>query len=91
MSRSFKYVCLGGGNSAGYFAKELVTSGLQPGELAIITEEPVSNHESAASTCSQMLIPTEDAAIRKHETAAIRKHETAVNRLDTVFDAWGKE
>jgi hypothetical protein len=41
MARSFKYVCLGGGNSAGYLAKELVARGLQPGELAIITDEPV--------------------------------------------------
>jgi hypothetical protein len=42
MTRSFKYVCLGGGNSAGYLAKELVAAGLQPGELCIITDEPVS-------------------------------------------------
>lgn len=44
MTRSFKYVCVGGGNSAGYLAKELAAAGLQPGELCIITDEPVSGN-----------------------------------------------
>lgn len=34
-------MCLGGGNASGYLAKELVAAGLQPGELCIITDEPV--------------------------------------------------
>jgi monodehydroascorbate reductase (NADH) len=53
MVRSFKIVCLGGGNSAGYLAKELVAGGLQPGELCIITEEPVSER---SIVCNQTYI-----------------------------------
>lgn len=44
MPQSYKYVCLGGGNSSGYLAKELVAGGLKAGELCIITDEPVSIH-----------------------------------------------
>ncbi len=42
-STAYKYVCIGGGNASGYLAKELVTGGLQPGELCIITDEAVSS------------------------------------------------
>lgn len=38
---NFKYVILGGGNAAGYAAKEFVSQGIQQGELCIITDEPV--------------------------------------------------
>ncbi len=38
---SYKYVFLGGGNAAGYAAREFVAQGLQPGELLIVTDEPV--------------------------------------------------
>lgn len=41
MAQHFKYVCIGGGNSAGYLARELVLNGLGAGELAIITDEAV--------------------------------------------------
>lgn len=43
-SSSFKIVSLGGGNASGYLARELVESSkLSRGELAIITDEPVSS------------------------------------------------
>lgn len=41
VQHSFKYVVLGGGNAAGYAAREFVKRGGAKGELAIITDEPV--------------------------------------------------
>lgn len=41
MGRAFKFVILGGGNAAGYAAHEFVRRGIGPGELCIISEEPV--------------------------------------------------
>ncbi len=41
MHTHFQYVVLGGGNSAGYCAREYVQLGGPKGQLAIITEEPV--------------------------------------------------
>lgn len=41
-SASYKYVVLGGGNAGGYVAAEFVKRGGGKGELAIITDEPVS-------------------------------------------------
>jgi hypothetical protein len=38
---SYKYVFLGGGNAAGYAAREFVAQGVKPGELLIITDEQV--------------------------------------------------
>ena len=37
----FEYVIVGGGNAAGYAAKEYVAKGGPHGELLIITSEPV--------------------------------------------------
>eukprot|EP00208_Stichococcus_sp_RCC1054_P003758 CAMPEP_0206138822 /NCGR_PEP_ID=MMETSP1473-20131121/3713_1 /ASSEMBLY_ACC=CAM_ASM_001109 /TAXON_ID=1461547 /ORGANISM="Stichococcus sp, Strain RCC1054" /LENGTH=434 /DNA_ID=CAMNT_0053532349 /DNA_START=198 /DNA_END=1502 /DNA_ORIENTATION=+ len=45
---SYKYVVLGGGNAAGYFAKEAVAQGVQKGDLAIVSEEPVVSYERPA-------------------------------------------
>ena len=47
-SKSYKYVFLGGGNSAGYAAREFVAQGLQPNELAIVTDEPYVAYERPA-------------------------------------------
>ena len=41
MSKHYKAVVLGGGNSAGYLAREWVARGGPKGELAIVGEEPV--------------------------------------------------
>ena len=46
---SYKYVVLGGGNAAGYVASEFSDRGVQPGELAILSDEPVGydpSHDS---------------------------------------------
>lgn len=50
---AFKYIILGGGNASGYAAKEFVNRGLNPGELCIITDEPV--HESFSSGFSFLI------------------------------------
>lgn len=44
----FKYIVLGGGVAAGYAAREFVTLGLLPGELAIISKESVAPYERPA-------------------------------------------
>ncbi|XP_022144639.1 monodehydroascorbate reductase, seedling isozyme-like [Momordica charantia] len=46
--KSFKYVIVGGGVSAGYAAREFVKLGLRPGELAIISKEAVAPYERPA-------------------------------------------
>eukprot|EP00798_Chlamydomonas_sp_ICE-L_P019890 gene19890-26594_t len=53
---AFKYVVLGGGNSAGYAAKQFLESGLKPGELAIIGEEPVVSYERPALSKAYLTI-----------------------------------
>lgn len=42
MGRAFVYVIVGGGVAAGYAALEFTKRGVPPGELCIISEEPVS-------------------------------------------------
>ena len=42
MGRAFVYVILGGGVAAGYAALEFTKRGVSPGELCIVSEEPVS-------------------------------------------------
>ena len=37
----YKYVVLGGGQAAGYAAREFVSGGVKPGELLIIGKENV--------------------------------------------------
>uniref|UniRef100_A0A0C9S2J3 monodehydroascorbate reductase (NADH) n=1 Tax=Wollemia nobilis TaxID=56998 RepID=A0A0C9S2J3_9CONI len=44
----FKYIIVGGGVAAGYAAREFVKLGLKPGELAIISKEPVAPYERPA-------------------------------------------
>ena len=47
-SKSFKYVIIGGGVSAGYAAREFAKQGVKPGELAIISKEAVAPYERPA-------------------------------------------
>mmetsp|Transcript_13649 Transcript_13649/g.29277 ORF Transcript_13649/g.29277 Transcript_13649/m.29277 type:complete len:433 (-) Transcript_13649:309-1607(-) len=48
-SSSFKVVCLGGGNAAGYLIKELVALGkVAPADIAVITDEAVVAYERPA-------------------------------------------
>lgn len=46
--KSFKYVIIGGGVSAGYAAREFCKQGVKPGELAIISKEAVAPYERPA-------------------------------------------
>ncbi|KAJ6746811.1 MONODEHYDROASCORBATE REDUCTASE-LIKE ISOFORM X1 [Salix koriyanagi] len=46
--KSFKYVIIGGGVSAGYAAREFSKQGVKPGELAIISKEAVAPYERPA-------------------------------------------
>ncbi|XP_073309831.1 monodehydroascorbate reductase-like [Primulina huaijiensis] len=46
--KTFKYVILGGGVSAGYAAREFSKQGVKPGELAIISKEAVAPYERPA-------------------------------------------
>ncbi|KAF9594982.1 hypothetical protein IFM89_035755 [Coptis chinensis] len=46
--KSFKYVIIGGGVSAGYAAREFAQQGVKPGELAIISKEKVAPYERPA-------------------------------------------
>ena len=45
----YKYVVLGGGQAAGYAAREFVSGGVKPGELLIIGKENVRNADSKPS------------------------------------------
>ena len=45
MSKSYKYVLIGGGNAAGYFASEYIAKGGPKKQLAIITDENVVSYE----------------------------------------------
>ncbi|KAI3738154.1 hypothetical protein L2E82_28173 [Cichorium intybus] len=46
--KSFKYIIVGGGVSAGYAAREFGTQGVKPNELAIISKEAVAPYERPA-------------------------------------------
>lgn len=46
--KTYKYIILGGGVSAGYGAAEFVKQGLKPGELAVISKEAVAPYERPA-------------------------------------------
>lgn len=46
--KTYKYIILGGGVSAGYGAQEFVKQGLKQGELAIISKEAVAPYERPA-------------------------------------------
>lgn len=45
---TYKYVVLGGGNAAGYAAREFVAQNVAPGDLCIVGEEPVLPYERPA-------------------------------------------
>eukprot|EP00271_Cylindrocystis_brebissonii_P008854 TRINITY_DN23376_c0_g1_i1.p1 TRINITY_DN23376_c0_g1~~TRINITY_DN23376_c0_g1_i1.p1 ORF type:complete len:509 (-),score=113.78 TRINITY_DN23376_c0_g1_i1:1067-2593(-) len=55
MGRAFKYVILGGGNSAGYAAHEFVKHGVGAGDVCIISEEAVPPYERPALSKGYLL------------------------------------
>ncbi|EPS57364.1 hypothetical protein M569_17454, partial [Genlisea aurea] len=55
MGRAFVYVIVGGGVAAGYAAHEFIRRGISPGELCIISEEPVAPYERPALSKGYLL------------------------------------
>ncbi|KAG2450649.1 hypothetical protein HYH02_004489 [Chlamydomonas schloesseri] len=55
MPSTYKTVILGGGNASGYAAKAFVESGIAPGDLAIVTEEPYVAYERPALSKGYLL------------------------------------
>ncbi|XP_031265324.1 monodehydroascorbate reductase 4, peroxisomal-like [Pistacia vera] len=55
MGRAFVYVILGGGVAAGYAALEFTKRGVAPGELCIISQEPVAPYERPALSKGYLL------------------------------------
>ncbi|KAM7268451.1 hypothetical protein ACFE04_010617 [Oxalis oulophora] len=55
MGRAFVYVILGGGVSGGYAAREFTRRGVSPGELCIISDEPVAPYERPALSKGYLL------------------------------------
>jgi hypothetical protein len=61
---AYKYVVVGGGNSAGYVAREFAQSeGFGPGQLLIVTDEPVSG---LLCMCGQMVWVAGGVVCSKH-------------------------
>ena len=48
MTKHYKIAVVGGGNAAGYAAREAVASGVAAGEMVIVTEEAVVAYERPA-------------------------------------------
>ncbi|XP_031116349.1 monodehydroascorbate reductase 4, peroxisomal-like [Ipomoea triloba] len=55
MGRAFVYVIVGGGVAAGHAAHEFVKRAVSPGELCIISEEPVAPYERPALSKGYLL------------------------------------
>ncbi|KAK2661755.1 hypothetical protein Ddye_000329 [Dipteronia dyeriana] len=55
MGRAFVYVIVGGGVAAGYAALEFTKRGVSPGELCIVSEEPISPYERPALSKGYLL------------------------------------
>ncbi|KAK8619093.1 hypothetical protein V6N13_133060 [Hibiscus sabdariffa] len=67
MGRAFVYVILGGGVAAGYAALEFTRRGVPPGELCIISEEPVAPYERPALS-KGFLLPESPARLPSFHT-----------------------
>ncbi|KAL9674369.1 hypothetical protein QQ045_030641 [Rhodiola kirilowii] len=67
MGRAFVYVILGGGVAAGYASLEFVKRGISPGELCIISEEPVVPYERPALS-KGFLLPEAPARLPSFHT-----------------------
>ncbi|KAI4375333.1 hypothetical protein MLD38_013216 [Melastoma candidum] len=73
MGRAFVYVILGGGVAAGYAALEFSKRGVSPGELCIISDEPVAPYERPALSKGYLLpgaparLPSFHTCVGTHE------------------------
>ncbi|GAQ86404.1 monodehydroascorbate reductase [Klebsormidium nitens] len=77
MGRAFKFVVLGGGNAAGYAAHEFIKRGIGPGELCIISEEPVAPYERPALS-KGYLLPEGAVRLPAFHTCVAIGHERQV-------------
>ncbi|KAE8702265.1 Monodehydroascorbate reductase [Hibiscus syriacus] len=62
MIKSFKYIIIGGGVTAGYAAREFDRQGLKPGQLAIISKEAVAPYERPALSKAYLNLNPKEAA-----------------------------
>ncbi|KAL8138145.1 hypothetical protein V2J09_004146 [Rumex salicifolius] len=74
MGRAFLYVILGGGVAAGYAALEFTKRGVSPGELCIISEEPVAPYERPALS-KGYLLPEDPSRLPSFHTCVGEKEE----------------
>ncbi|KAM7280887.1 hypothetical protein ACFE04_008021 [Oxalis oulophora] len=74
MGRAFVYVILGGGVAAGYAAREFTKKGVSPGELCIISEEPVAPYERPALS-KGYLLPEAPARLPSFHTCVAADEE----------------
>ena len=81
-----KYLILGGGMVAGYAAKQLVESGLKPGELHIVSADSSIPYERPHLSKGFLAGKDPEASIFISADDFYRKHEIEV-QLDSVVDS----
>jgi len=88
MALKFEYIILGGGTTAGYTAKQMVDSGLKPGELCIISAEsilpmnrpPLSKHFLTKDEKTEDILVNDEAFYKENGiTTLLNTEVTAVN------------
>src|SRR5579863_49889 len=84
MSES-RFVILGGGMVAGYAAKQLVESGLKPGELAILSADTSIPYERPPLSKGFLAGKDTEASIFISADDFYRKHEVEI-KLDSEMD-----
>lgn len=73
----FDFVIVGGGNAAGYAAKEYVSKGGPKGELLIITSEPVCNGDLGLLSVCRLSKPQDLTAICRCSIAHMKGQPAA--------------
>ena len=81
-----RFVILGGGMVAGYAAKQLVESGLKPGELAILSADTFIPYERPPLSKGFLLGKDTEDAIRINPEEFYRQHQIEV-KLDCEISA----
>ena len=80
-----KYLILGGGMATGYAAKELVSHGLQSGELAIVSADTVLPYERPPLSKGFLSGKDDERSIRINGPDWYQEHGIEV-RLNTVVE-----
>ena len=83
--KTSKYLILGGGMVAGYAAKQLVESGLKPGELTIVSADSSIPYERPPLSKGFLAGKDTEASIFISADDFYRKHEIEV-QLNCVAD-----